>query len=275
MAVVPSRLRALGLGVHEATGLYGRLSGMAYPVIFVPTIFTAALAVSLVPAISEAQVSRPDWVRSRSSIALRLNLLVNVPAAVGLAVLAREVCALLYKVPEAGVPLFWLTPGIVFLSVQMISGAVLQGLGRSDLPVKHLVVGGLVKLALTWVLTGLPGLGIAGAAMATVIGYALNAYLNTRSAARLSGGSLGTLRLSVVPVLSSALMGLVVLATKPALARAVGAGMGALAAIAVGVLVYGLLVLMLGGLSGAELEMVPLAGPFLARILRRLRLVRR
>ncbi len=273
MAIVPGRLQLLGHSYQAATGLYGQLSGMAYPLVYVPTIFTAALAVSLVPAVSEAQVHSPKWVRSRTALAVRLNLLVNVPAAVGLGILAREICTMLYKEPGAGVPLAWLAPGIVFLSIQMVTGAVLQGLGRSDLPVRHLLVGGTLKLALTYVLTATP-LGVSGAALATVAGFAVNAYLNSRAAARLTGGPIGTIRLGTVPAVASLAMGALLLATRPRVAAFPSPGVATMVAIGAGIMLYGVLVLAMGGVSAGELEMIPAIGPLAARVLTRLRLIR-
>ena len=274
MAIVPARLQAQGLSYQVATGLYGQLSGMAYPLIYVPTIFTAALTVSLVPAISAAQVRDQGWVRNRTNLAVRLNLLVSIPSAVGLAILAREISNLLYREPAAGMPLLWLTPGIIFLSTQMVAGAVLQGLGRSDLPVKHLAVGAVVKLGLTWVLAG-TRLGIAGAALATVAGFAVNSLLNTRAAARLTGRSLNTLRLSAMPLAASAAMALAVVLARAVLVQRIGEGRATLVAIAAGGVVYGLFILVLGGLSAAEIERIPVVGRRLARILDRVRLLRR
>ena len=269
MAIVPSRLQSLGYSIEQATGLYGQLSGMAYPLIYVPTIFTAALTVSLVPAVSEAQVKNPGWVRRRTQLATRLNLLVNIPAAVGLAVLAREISVLLYNEPAAALPLLWLTPGIVFLSVQMTSGAVLQGLGRSDLPVKHLMVGAAVKLILTWALSG-TGLAIAGAALATVVGFAVNSYLNTSASARLTGQPLHTLRFSVIPSIAAVAMGLAVHLVRASLASRIGNGLTTVVAIGVGGAIYVSLVVLLGGISVDELARVPVVGRLAAKILRAL-----
>ncbi len=274
MAIVPGRLQGLGYTIQEATGLYGQLSGMAYPLIYVPTIFTAALSVSLVPAVSEAQVKHPNWVRSRTMLATRLNLLVSIPSFVGLAVLATEISTLLYREPAAGLALLWLTPGGVFLTVQMTSGAVLQGLGRSDLPVKHLMVGAAVKVVLTWILSG-TGLGIAGAALATDVGFAVNAFLNTRAAARLTGRSLETIRHSFIPAIGGIAMGIAVYVAKAGLAGRLGNTKVTALAIGLGIFVYALLILLMGGVTASELEMVPLAGPFAARVLRRLHLTRR
>lgn len=273
MAIVPGRLQLLGHSYQVATGLYGQLSGMAYPLVYVPTIFTAALAVSLVPAVSEAHVHSPAWVRSRAALAMRLNLLVNLPAAAGLAILAREICAMLYKEPGAGIPLAWLSPGIVFLSVQMVTGAVLQGLGRSDLPVRHLVVGGAVKLALTYILTGTP-LGVSGAAIATVGGFAVNAYLNSRAAARMTGGPVGIVRLGSKPAVASLAMGLLLLATRSRLSVFPSPSLATLVAIGSGIAVYGLLVLAMGGITAGEIEQIPAVGPVLAKTLSRLGLIR-
>jgi stage V sporulation protein B len=274
MAVVPGRLQTLGYSYQTATGLYGQLSGMAYPLIYVPTIFTAALAVSLVPAVSEAQVSRPDWVRSRTALALRLNFLVNIPAAVGLAVLAREICVFLYKEPSAGIPLAWLTPGIVFLSVQMTTGAVLQGLGRSDLPVKHLAVGGAIKLILTYVLTGIPSFGVVGAAIGTVLGFAVNSYLNTRSVAVLTGRSTQAIRMSIPPSLAAGVMGVLLATTKGRLLSVATTSVATIVAVGVGLATYGILILAMGAVTAPEVEMFPWIGEPLARLLERLKLIR-
>lgn len=274
MAVVPSRLQGLGLTMEQATGLYGQLSGMAYPLIYVPTIFTAGLTVSLVPAVSEARVTNPDWVRSRTQLATRLNLLVSIPSAVGLAVLASEISALLYSEPAAGLPLLWLAPGVVFLSVQMTSGAVLQGLGRSDLPVKHLLVGAMVKLALTWALTG-TRLGIAGSALATVVGFAVNSYLNTAASARLTGESLHTLRYSVKPAIAAAAMGVAVHVSRVIFGARLGNGVTTVLAVGIGCAAYALVILALGAVTAAELAMVPLVGKLAARVLRRLGVLRK
>jgi stage V sporulation protein B len=269
MAIVPARLQAQGYSYQVATGLYGQLSGMAYPLIYVPTIFTAALTMSLVPAVSEAQVRHPGWVRSRTRLAVRLNMLVNMPAAVGLAVLATDISALLYREPAAGVPLLWLAPATVFLSVQMISGGILQGLGRSDLPVKHLLIGGAVKLVLTYLLAGTV-LGTRGAALATVIGFAVNGYLNSRAAARLQQRSLETLRLTILPGVASAAMAIAVWYTRAAVGRYASSTRATLAAIMVGIVVYGGLMLMTGGITIGDLQMIPFVGPLFSRVFERL-----
>ena len=57
--IVPLRLEAAGYSTHEATALYGYLTGMANGLVQLPAILTIALATSLVPAVSAA-FSRHD-----------------------------------------------------------------------------------------------------------------------------------------------------------------------------------------------------------------------
>src|SRR5574344_2784749 len=55
LLIVPARLEVAGYTVAQATTLFGYLTGMAVPLVNLSTILTAALAISIVPIISEAR----------------------------------------------------------------------------------------------------------------------------------------------------------------------------------------------------------------------------
>jgi polysaccharide transporter, PST family len=65
---------------------------------------------------------------------------------------------------------------ILFTSVAMTAAGILQGLGFIYQPAKHVFIGIIIKVILTLLVT--PILGIMGAALATVIGFAVIAFLN-------------------------------------------------------------------------------------------------
>lgn len=52
--LIPSALTAFGLGRTDALSVFGTLTGMAMPVVMLPTVLTGSLSVLLLPAISEA-----------------------------------------------------------------------------------------------------------------------------------------------------------------------------------------------------------------------------
>jgi stage V sporulation protein B len=165
--------------VAEATSLYGQLSGMAGSIINLPTIVTIALSASLVPAVSSLVKKRKiEVLAGLTSAALKLNLIITLPATIGLMILAEPISGLLFALPEAGEPLAWLAGGIIFAGLYHVSTGILQGLGQTLLPVIALLTGSGVKVMITYYLTPLPQWGIKGAALATVLGFMVAAFIN-------------------------------------------------------------------------------------------------
>lgn len=178
MLLVPKRLLAAGYSVQEATTLFGYLAGMAQPLLMMATIPTLSLAASLVPAITEAHtLGQREAISQRAATALRLCALLVVPAAIGMSVLALPISSCLYGTGAAAVAICHAGPAICFLGLQQITAAVLQGMGRSALPMVTMALGLVAKIIAVYFLTN-QEYHIAGAAWATNINFALTAALN-------------------------------------------------------------------------------------------------
>jgi stage V sporulation protein B len=183
--VVPLRLEEAGFTVGQATELFGYLTGMAVPLINLATILTAALATSLVPAISHAH-SRGERqeVYFRTAGAMRLANIATIPFGMMLWLLAEPVVTVIYNAPGAADVTRVLAAGVFLLGIHQVTTGVLQGLGRTAIPVVNMGLSALVKVGLNWTLTAIPVLGISGAAWATVadigIAAALNLYIIRR-----------------------------------------------------------------------------------------------
>jgi stage V sporulation protein B len=276
-AVVPRRLLVAGFSQAEATGLYGQLSGMATPLINLPQMFTVALVASLIPSIAEEiSLGRRQQMQSRSTLAIKLAMLFNLPAAIGLSVLAVPISTLLYGAemgPAVGGSLAVLAYTVIFLAVQQSTTGILQGLGKTHVPVINLTIGALTKLGVTYVLTAMPALNIRGSALATVIGFLVSSLLNFRAMQRYSGIRVSLGEAFGKPALASLGMGLVAYFSYPWFGRLFSNTIATFAAISCAALVYGLLVLMLGALTESELQAIPKVGAPLVTLLRRLRLL--
>ncbi len=175
---VPTRLQAIGYDVSRATAALGQL-GNAWAVIYVPITFTAALATSLVPAVAATWIrqERP-LAAARIGQALRTAVLLCLPAATGLSLMARDICLVLYGTASAAELLAVLAPAAFFLGLQGVCAGALQGLGRTVIPVRNFALGFLLKLCLTGILCSNPVLGPKGAGLSTVLGAALAACLS-------------------------------------------------------------------------------------------------
>ncbi len=73
--LIPSALVAHGCGRDDALSIFGTLTGMAMPVIMLPTVLTGSLSVLLLPVISEA-AAKNDSCRVRQTIRRTVELCV-------------------------------------------------------------------------------------------------------------------------------------------------------------------------------------------------------
>ncbi len=275
-AVVPARLQVAGLDMEAATALYGVLSGKAMVFVNAPLFFTSGLALSLVPAISEAEAKGDEkTLRRRSRMGLRVSFVVNVAAAAGLFLLSREIPMLLWDAPKAGVPLAVLSGGVLFITIQLTCSGILQGLGRPDIPLRNLAVALIVKFAVTWFLTGFPSWNIKGAAMGSTLAFLVGASLNLTAVQLRIGHMLDFDSMILRPGAAVLIMGLAVKGSWWAVFNGLQSTKAAtLTAILAGVFSYGVALLLVGGLKKSDLLLIPRVGPRLAAVLEKTGLLR-
>ncbi|MGL5512808.1 MAG: polysaccharide biosynthesis C-terminal domain-containing protein, partial [Sporomusa sp.] len=273
--IVPVRLEAAGYTVEQATKLFGYLTGMAVPLINLATLITAALATSLVPAMSEAKaVGNLRQIKYRTASAIRLANLVTLPAAVGLAVLATPMASAVYHAPEAGAVVRVVALGVYLLGIHQVTTSILQGMGYTALPLINMGIAAVVKVALNWKLTALPALGILGAGWATNADFGVAAVLNLAFVYRYTGFRI-ELNGLVKIMLAAGVMG-VALYTANGIFSRYADGMIIIAAdIIVAVGVYGIVLLLLKELTEQDLMSVPFLGRHLVKALTLCRLFRR
>lgn len=186
--IVPGRLMAIGYSTSAATALYGQLSGMAAVLISLPTIFTISIATSLVPAVSESLArGEKKALNERLNSAFRAGMLIALPSAAGLFILATQISDLLYAAPEAGIPLEPLAFSCIALAAFQLSSAGLQGMGRPEIAMKSLLVTGILKVIFNYTLTGIPALNIRGAAIGTVVAFLIGSFLNLLYLRKITG----------------------------------------------------------------------------------------
>ncbi len=273
-SMVPLRLQAAGHSAARATELFGQLTGMAGTLINLPAIITISLAVSLVPAVAEARAAG-QWtvLHTRLEDALRITVMLTLPAAVGLAVLAAPIGYLLYDLPEVGVSLAMLAPAVLFVGLYQTTAGALQGMNYPSLPVISLLAGAVVKVVLNYTLT--VGWGVRGAAAATVAAFLTAFWLNDYRLKKIMGKGQNWSRLLLKPGLAVTIMAMAVNWLFPVVSSLAGERLAVLVAVAGGAVVYGLGLLLMGAVRRDEVAMLPGIGPDVAHWLAKYGLVRR
>lgn len=276
LLIVPPRLEVAGYSVEQATELFGYLTGMAVPLVNMATILTASLAASLVPSISEANtLGERAAIFDRTSTAIRIANLITIPAFVGMWLLATPISVMLYATPNAGPSIAISALGIFLLGIHQVTTGVLQGLGRTAIPVINMVISAGVKVVLGWTLTALPAWGIKGAAWASNADFGVAALLNLFFVYRYVGFAMDpkdTLKTGS----AAAVMGVVCLGLYELLrAQGLGNTLATLSSIAAGGASYAVLLLLFGSIGERELTKIPVLGQLLVKWLKKFHLLRR
>lgn len=275
LLIVPQRLEVAGYTVPQATELFGYLTGMAVPLVNLATILTASLAVSIVPAISEARALKDTQrVYNQTAAAVRISNFVCFPAFVVVFVLATPISTLIYNAPGAGPAVLVSSFSIVLLGLHQVSTAVLQGLGHPKIPMINMILAAAVKVALNWILTAIPWLGIMGAAWATAADMGVAAVINLYFIWRYIGYHMELLQLFKTMAAAAFMAGAVYLFYSFVMSTLAVNAVATFGSVFVGVIVYVAALILVRGLLEEDMARIPFIGALSIRFLRRIGIFR-
>jgi len=278
--LVSMRLLAIGYSEIEATDLYGQLSGTAQTFINFPQVFSIAIAMSLVPTITESFTKGENkMLNMTANLGMRTALLIGLPSAIGLFVLAEPIIALFYpalgssKHTSVGYLLTILAISVIFLTLVQSLTAILQAVEKQKLPVKNLAIGAFVKIVLTYILVGIESLNVAGAAYSTIAAYFTAAVLNYLDLKNKTKIDVKLRNIIPRPFTASIIMGIIVFAGYSVMNPLLGMKLSALVSVALGVAVYIIALPLTKAITKKDLELLP-RGEKIERFLIKLKLMK-
>lgn len=140
----------------------------------VPSAFVVPFLSSLVPAVAAARVRGAlDEACDVAENAMRMCTLLCLPMAVGMAVLAVPCMQVLYpdSASQGGVLLFELGITCYFMTMSLMTNSILPANGNERLPLVSILLGGITKIVVTYVLVGNPAVNVYGAPIGTLCCY--------------------------------------------------------------------------------------------------------
>ena len=184
--VVPQKL--IESGVANSTALYGQLTGKAAVLVNIPLTLSVAICTSLIPIISEHYIlNRKEEMQSKINVAMKLSAVIALPCALGMFCLAGPIMKLVFFDRYEGIDILrYLSISIPFVIVTQTTTSVLQATNHYIRPVINLIIGCVVKVALTMFLVPIPQINIFGAVIATVSAYIIVIALKTKTKCKVS-----------------------------------------------------------------------------------------
>lgn len=267
-----------GYSADQVSEWYGIYSGKYKTLINVPISIASALAASSVPALTAAYTNgKMEEVKKQINSAIRFIMVIAFPCAVGMGVLASPILQLVHFSDESGLAAQIMQLGavsILFFSLSTLSNGLLQGINRMKEPVKNAAIALVVDVIVLVVLM----LGFDFKIYAEVIANAVfgltMCILNAHSVKKYSGYRQEVIRTFLIPGLSAALMGVIVLLVYNGLLYLLRINaVATIFSIIIGAVVYAVALLLLKGLTEEEILRFP-KGRTLVRIAKELHLLR-
>ena len=255
----------------SAKGVYNFCQTVfALPCSFIPTI-----TIAVIPAIT-ASLTRKDLAEAKatSESSVRTMALIAMPCAAGLFVMAEPVIRLLCstytedKIQLAATMLAILGLTVIFNSLVLLLNAIMQAHGDVVTPVVNMLIGGIIKIIVNYILVGQPNLNIVGAPIGTFICYISITALDLIAMKRHISARPAIFKNIIRPGLSSAIMGAATFMVYRVLSNAISSWkLACLLSLAFAVVLYAVLVVFLRCLTYEDCMLLP-KGEKIAKILR-------
>ena len=190
--------------------IWGAFSGKYLVMVHVPVAIATSLASSVIPTLSKA-MARRDRGGAIDSIdqIIRFTMLIAIPSAVGLAVLAEPIMMVLFrgKNIEAIQMMTWGSSAVVFFSLSTVTNGVLQGIGHMKQPIINAAMSLVLHLVLLAAMLWGFDMGIYGVVAANIIFGASMCVLNALSIRKIMNFHQEIKKTFLMPLACSAVMG--------------------------------------------------------------------
>ena len=175
--IIPKLLSSTGITTAEATAAYGRVAGMALPLIMAPITLVSSLSIVLIPDVAGLRAQgKTSELRSKLSTVTLFALLV---ASVFFALyfpLGKQLGLLLFKDAEAGLYVSYCSALLFPVALAQATTPMLNSLGKEKNTLINTIAGGVIMLPIVFFLTKI--IGTYAMALASGTCFLVTAVLN-------------------------------------------------------------------------------------------------
>ncbi len=264
--------------VSQIAVWYGVYSGKAVVISNIPIAISSAMSAAMIPSVSgKFATGDIGGTKGKVHTAILTTMLIAIPSAVGIFVLAEPVVGFLFpgqtNIALAGSLLRALSITVIFYSLSTLTNAVLQGIGKVTAPVYHAAIALAAQTVVLVPCLLFTNLNLYSIAIATIVYSLLMCVLNQLAVRKYLGYRQNIKKIFVLPMIASVIMGVCAYFVYQGMHKISGSNLISLViAIIIAACVYGVLVLRLGVLTKEDIEAMP-KGKKLAKLLKKLHFI--
>ena len=260
---------------------WGVLSGQALTISKIPIAFASAMAAAMIPTVAQLIAARNvEGAKDKIGVAVKTTMIISIPCAVGLFVLARPMTCLLFPANTQASEdlatglLMALAISIVFYALSTLNSQILQGLGRMNVPIVNAAIALGFQTVVVVVLLFFTKLDLYSVVIANIIYSGIMCVLNQLAVRKAIGYRQEIMRTFVIPLLASAFMGAVAWAVYEGfLLMTKSPRISVIPAVLIGAAAYFALLILFRGVTETELRGFP-KGHLLVRLAKKCRLMK-
>lgn len=258
---------------------YGIFATQAMSIVNIPIALSSAVSSASLPGVSATFATHKEKeTRYKVNQATRITMMLAIPSAVGLMVLARPVVQFIYPQKEAldmaANVLRVLAVTVILSGLSTLTNAVLQGIGKVNTPVIHAVIALIVQIGILVVLLFYTDLDLYALAIANIAYSLLMCILNHAAVKKYLGYREDIVKTYLLPGLAACWMGAAAYGVYEGVYYLIKLNRISLViALGVAVVVYFVLVIRMGAVNEAELKAFP-KGAMLVHIAKKMHLLR-
>lgn len=260
---------------------YGIFSGQSLTMSNIPIAFASAMASAMIPSVAQLMAARDvKGAREKIGLAVKTTMVISIPCAVGLFVLAKPVISLLFtnKTAEelnlAAALLMTLSLSVIFYALSTLNSSILQGLGKVNTPIINAGISLVVQTVAAVLLLMFTSLDLYSIAIANTLYSGMMCVLNQWAVRRAVGYRQEIVRTFVIPAFASAFMGAAAWAIYEGLYMVTKSmRISVIPAIVIAAVVYFVMLILMRGITEQELRSFP-KGYLLVKVAKKCRLLR-
>ena len=258
---------------------YGIFATQVISIVNIPIAIASSMSSASIPAISSTfAVHNEDETRHKVRQATWMTMLIAIPSAVGLLALSRPIVQFIYPQKEAldtaANILRVLSVTVILYCLSTLTNAVLQGIGKVNIPVIHAIVALIVQVIILVLLLLYTDLGLYTLAGANIAYSFMMCLLNHVAVKKYLQYREDIMKIYIKPLIAAIFMGVAAFGVYNGVYYFINMNRVALL-IAMGIasVIYFVMIIELGVVNEAELRTLP-KGELMVRVAKKVHLLK-
>ena len=205
-----------------------------------------------------------------------MTMIFTLPMGIGLCVLAHPIMSFIYTSESiaaiGGNVLMLMGLTTIFAAIETPICSMLQGIGRTDLPMKLYAFGMVVKIGITWMFVSIPSINIQGATAGSLIGYFLSCVVGIYLLIKHSKIRINFYTTTIKPLIGAVASGLTAYLVNAGVLMVAPHRVATICAIIAAIIVYIFVLLILRTFTATVIEFLP-KGEKIAKLLAKFHLI--